>query len=56
MFLSEIASSVKASDTKKMILVFGLIVASLTALHYYHQIKLAKLKIDELEAKNDNEK
>lgn len=56
MIFTEIADSVKVSDTKKAILIFGLIVASLTAIHYYHQIKLAKLRIEELEANNDNEK
>lgn len=40
-----------SKSDRKAIFLLLLLVSSLTALHYYHQIKLARIKIRELEIK-----
>ena len=49
--LDEIASLVKTKEGKQLVVVLGVTVLTLTAIHYYHQIKLTRMRIDEMEKK-----
>ena len=42
-------SLVKSKEGKAFVLVMGAVILTLTAMHYYHQIKLAKLNIEDKE-------
>jgi len=42
-------SSLTSKNDKKAIFLLLLTVTTLTAIHYYHQIKISRLKIKELE-------
>lgn len=39
-------------DSKALFAILGITVVGLTAIHYYHQIKLARLNIERLEREN----
>lgn len=46
-----ITSIIKSKSGRRIALVLGTTVAVMTALHYYNQIKLTRMKIREMEKK-----
>jgi|DEB0MinimDraft_6_1074348.scaffolds.fasta_scaffold689277_1 hypothetical protein len=43
---------VKSKEGKTALIIVGSTIAALTIINYFHQIKLTKLKIEEIEGKN----
>jgi hypothetical protein len=44
--IDTLGQAVKSKEGKSILIMMGVVVLSLTAVHYYHQIKLAKLNIE----------
>jgi len=49
--LQQLSTLIKDPDTKKAIIVLGVISGAFLMVKYYHEIKLTKLRIKEIENK-----
>ena len=52
----QISRLIKTKEGRQLVTVLGVTVLSLTAFYYYHQIKLTRMKISEMEKELDSHK